>query len=116
MRFSTRRRLGRTLQALAFLAVSALAQQAMTVAKLTAFIRSAIQLKNPDKDVAAAVTKIKLTERFTLSDLGDLQDTGAGSKTVAALAALVTQSAGLPVPARAIITPKPAGPPEPSEG
>ncbi len=90
--------------------------QQMTVAKLEDFIKSSIQLKNADKDVANAVTKMKLTEKFTLSDLGDLQNAGVGPKTLSALAALVTQSAALPAPQKAApVAARPSGPPEPSD-
>src|SRR5580658_5371309 len=59
----------------------AMAQQ-MTVATLKGFIKSAIQLKNPDKDVASSVLKFKMTEKFTLADLQELQDAGVGEKTL----------------------------------
>ncbi len=98
---------------LLMLSGSAAAQQPITVAKLTDFIKSAIQLKNPDKDVAAAVSKFRLTEKFTLSDMGDLQNAGAGEKTVAALAVLVKQSAALPSPVKTVVAEKVGGPPEP---
>ncbi len=90
----------------------------MTVEKLMAFIRSSIQEKNPDKEVAAVVAKFKLTEKFTLADLQELQNAGVGPKTLTALAALVTQSANLnpPVPKGAPVAAKSAGPSPPSVG
>lgn len=101
-----------------FFAVSiAFGQQTMTVAKLTEFIKSAIDQKNSDKQVAQIVSTTKLTERFTLADLKVLQDAGAGPKTLTALAALVTQSANLapPAPKNAATSGNYLGPPEPSE-
>jgi hypothetical protein len=93
-----------------------LAQQPMTVAKLKDFINSSIQLSNPDKDVAASIAAFKLTEKFTLADLQDLQNAGIGPKTLTALATLVTKSAALPAPApKQSAAAKPTGPPEPPD-
>lgn len=94
----------------------ALAQQ-LTVAKLVDFIKSAIQQKNADKDVAIFLAKIRLSEKLAPSVVEDLQAAGIGPKTAAALVTLVTQSAALPAPPPKVVTvaPKPAGPPEPSE-
>jgi hypothetical protein len=90
--------------------------QSMTVARLMDFIKSSVEQKNSDKAVAEIVSKTKLTERFTLADLQELQNAGVGPKTLTALAALVTQSASLAPPApRTAAAAKPAGPPEPSE-
>lgn len=115
MHFSPRRVLVQACLLAVILSGLARAQQSMTVAKLEDFIKSSIQLKNPDKDVAAAVARFKLTEKFTLSDLGDLQSAGVGPKTLTALAALVTQSAALAPPAKVVAVAKPAGPPAPPD-
>jgi len=116
MRLSPRRKLTRVCL-IAFLASGlAFAQQSMTVDRLMTFIRSAVEQKNPDKAVAATVATVRLTERFTLADLKELQDLGIGEKTLTALAALVTQSAKLNPPApKAAATAKTAGPPPPSD-
>ena len=99
-----------------FSAFIALAQQTMTVATLMDFIKSAIEQKNPDKQVAQVVSTTKLTQKFTLADLQELQNAGVGPKTLTALAALVTQSVNLPAPApKTAATAKPVGPPEPSD-
>jgi len=95
-------------------AAAALAQT-MTVATLVGFIKSSIELKNPDKQVATAVEQIRLTEKFTLADLGDLQSAGVGPKTLAALARLVTQSASLAPPAKAAPAERRAVLPDPSD-
>jgi hypothetical protein len=95
---------------------TALAQQTWTVAKLMDFMRSSIELKNPDKDVAGIVSGIRLSEKFTLADLQELQNAGVGPKSLAALSALVTKSAALSAPApKPSAMAKPAGPPDPSE-
>src|SRR5579862_9693197 len=111
MRFSFLRRLARmNLLAVCLSGFIALAQTSMTVTRLVEFIRSTIDEKNSDKDTAAAVAKIRLTEKFTLGDLGDLQTAGVGPKTLSALAALVTQSAKLtPPPPKTVTGSKPAG-------
>ncbi len=104
------------LPALLFFALSLSAQQTLTVAKLVDFIKSSIQQKNQDKDVAGALAKMKLSEKLSPTVVEDLQSAGAGPKTVAALAALVTQTASLnSAPPKTVITvPQPTGPKEPS--
>ncbi len=82
-----------------FTIVIAFAQQTMTVAKLMEFVKSSVKENNSDKAVASVVSSTKLTERFTLADLQVLQNAGVGPKTLTALAALVTQSANLALPA-----------------
>jgi hypothetical protein len=101
----------------AALAHHALAQQSVTVAKLIEFVRSSIQQKNPDKDVALYIAKMKMSERLNPNVVEDLQSAGAGPRTVAALTALVTQSASLSAaPTKMVMTTqRPTGPPEPSE-
>ncbi len=91
--------------------------QTLTVAKLEDFIKSAIKQKNPDKDVAAYVTRLKLSEKLSPNVVDDLEAAGAGPKTVAALTLLVTQTAALSAapPKVVMTTPQPTGPREPSE-
>jgi hypothetical protein len=67
-----------------------------TVAQIKQFISSAIQLKNPDADVAKTLRKMTLSERLDLDTVEALQSQGAGPKTVAALKALATESEKLP--------------------
>ena len=67
-----------------------------TVAQIKQFIESAIQLKNPDQEVAKTLSKMKLSERMDLDTVEALQGQGAGPKTVAALKALATESESLP--------------------
>ena len=82
---------------LAFL-VTAQAQRQMTVAELTAFIQSSVKLRHPDRDVADFVRKIKLTNRLDERTVEQLQGTGVGPRTLAALRELSAASAKLPAP------------------
>src|SRR5580658_9165943 len=74
-----------------------------TVQQIKQFIQSAIQLKNPDKEVAETLRRMKLGERLDLDTVEALQGAGAGPKTVAVLKQLATESESLPS----------AGPPPP---
>jgi len=67
-----------------------------TVEQIKAFVRSAIELKNQDKEVAETLRKMKLSEKLDLSVVEALQEKGAGPKTVAALKELAAESASLP--------------------
>jgi hypothetical protein len=95
----------------------ALAQQTLTVAKLEEAIKSSIQLKLADKDIAAFAAKVKMSEKLSPKVVEDLQSAGAGPRTVAALTLLVTQSASLSAaPAKMVMTTQqPTGPPAPSD-
>ncbi len=74
-----------------------LAGSGYTVEQIKQFIKSAIELKNPDKEVAETLRKMKLSERLDLDTVESLQGEGAGPKTVAVLKAMATESATLPV-------------------
>jgi hypothetical protein len=67
-----------------------------TVEQIKQFITSAVQLKNPDKEVAETLRKMKLSERLDLDTVEALQNQGAGPKTVAVLKQLATESESLP--------------------
>ena len=96
MRFVSRRMKALVcLSALLFLALTLTAQQTLSVAKLQEFIKSSIQQKLADKDVALYLSKMKMSEKLSPNVVEDLQSAGAGPKTVAVLATLVTQSASL---------------------
>jgi len=87
-----------------------------TVEQIKSFVKSAIQLKNLDKDVAATLRKMKMSERLDLDTVEALQSDGAGPRTVEALKELATESASLP--AAKPPAPKPVyvpPPPPPSE-
>jgi hypothetical protein len=77
--------------------LTAAGEQNMTVAQLVMFIRSSVQLKQPDRQVAEYLRKIKLTDKLDDRTIEDLQSLGAGPKTVAALRELGDASASLRV-------------------
>ena len=77
--------------------LTAAGEQNMTVAQLVMFIRSSVQLKQPDRQVAEYLRKIKLTDKLDDRTIEDLQSLGAGPKTVAALRELGEASASLRV-------------------
>ena len=79
--------------------LTAAGEQNMTVAQLVMFIRSSVELKQPDRSVAEYLHKIKLTDKLDDRTIEDLQSLGAGAKTVAALRELGEASASLPVAA-----------------
>ncbi|HVV44271.1 MAG TPA: hypothetical protein VHC72_03675 [Bryobacteraceae bacterium] len=103
--------------ALFLLGMSVQAQQTLTVARLIEFVKSSIQQKNSDKDVAKFLSTTKLSERLTPQVVEELQSDGAGPKTIAALVQMVNQTESLkPAPAKIVMTaPAPTGPREPSE-
>jgi hypothetical protein len=72
-----------------------LAQRAMSVAELTAFIKSQIKLKADDRTTGEYLKKIKMKEKLDDKTVEDLQGLGAGPKTVAALHRLEEESASL---------------------
>ena len=86
-------------------ALFAAAQMSLTVEKLKAFIESAVQLKQPDIQVAQYLRQVKLTEKLDDATVEELQTKGAGPKTVAALRGMVEATATLPEPPPP--TPKP---------
>jgi hypothetical protein len=94
--------------------VTLFAQQQLTVDKLVEFITSSVSQKTPDKDVAAFLTTVKLSQKMDLRMVEDLQGKGAGPKTVAALSRLAEASATLSVPPPKIAAPKPKPIPPPS--
>ncbi len=73
-------------------------EMTITVAQLVAFIRSTIQLRQPDRRVAEYLRHVRLTEKLDDRTIEDLTGQGAGPKTVAALHELRDGSATLPSP------------------
>ena len=106
----------RSLLGLCFLAIflPAQAQMKMSVKQLQAFVRSSIELKHQDRQVAKYLEKIELTERLSASAVEDLQADGAGPKTLEALQTMIAASVKLPPPAEDAPEVEPAGPPPPS--
>lgn len=78
--------------------LAAAGEMPLTVAKLTDFIKSAVQLKQPDKQVAEMLRHFKMVEKLDDRTIEDLQSMGAGPKTVAALKELGDASSSLPAP------------------
>jgi hypothetical protein len=80
-------------------ALAVQAQMQMNVDQLVQFIRSELALKqHTDKQVAAYVKKLQLTEKLTDKTILDLEAQGAGPKTVQALQELRDQTAAMKPP------------------
>jgi hypothetical protein len=74
------------------------AQARLSVDQLVSFVQSSIQLKHPDKQVAAYLLKLKLSERLDARTVEELQGLGAGPAAMEALRKLMEGSSGLPAP------------------
>src|SRR5947209_2368904 len=75
------------------------AQMEMNVDQLAQFVRSELALKqSTDKQIAAYLKKIHLTEKLTDKTIEDLSAQGAGPKTLEALKQMETQAAALKPP------------------
>jgi hypothetical protein len=79
--------------------LSAAGEMNLTVAQLVMFIRSSVQLKQPDRQVAEYLRHVKLKDKLEDRTIEDLQGLGAGPKTVAVLRELGEASASLTVSA-----------------
>ena len=81
------------------LAFSLQAQMQMNVQQVVDFVRSELALKqHTDKQIAAYIKKLSLTEKLTDKTILDLEAQGAGAKTVQALQDLRDQTAALKTP------------------
>lgn len=85
----------------------------LSVDQLVAFIRSSVGLKQPDRQVADYLHRVKLSNRLDDRTIEELQGLGAGPKTVAALKDLRDSSATLAAPPPVVEAPKPAPIPGP---
>lgn len=89
-----------------------LAQRTMTVAQLEGFIKSSVEQKLDDKQVAETLKRTRLSEQLDTKTLSVLMSLGAGPRTSAELRTLSDTSAGLPAPPSPIeaaaAIPKPA--------
>jgi len=90
------------------------AQDRRSVRDVVGFVRSAVQLKQSDGDVAKALHRIALTESMDDRTILQLQSEGAGPKTVAELRRLLEAARALPKPAATAASSKPAASPPPS--
>ena len=77
--------------------LTAAGEMNLTVAQLEMFIRSAVELKQPDRQVAEYLRHVKMREKLDDRTIEDLQSLGAGPKTVAILRELGDASTTLPV-------------------
>jgi hypothetical protein len=89
----------RALTTAVLVCLCAAAQTVLSVEQLVSFMRSSIQLKHADKQVAGFLSRVKLTESLDDRTIEELQGYGAGSKTLEALRELRDASAKLPKPA-----------------
>ena len=96
------------------LSLGAQAQSKLTVEQLVSFVKSSVQLRHDDRQIANYIKRnVKLANRLDARMVEELQGMGAGPQTVAALKALITESASLepaPPPAPKLVV---AGPPPP---
>src|SRR5690242_16148677 len=75
------------------------AQIQMNVQQLADFVRSELALKqHTDKQLAAYLKKVQLTEKLTDKTITDLETQGAGPRTTEALQQLRDQTASLKSP------------------
>lgn len=74
------------------------AQNRLTVEQLVSFVRSSIQLRQDDRQVASYLRRQKLVQKLDDRTIEQLQGEGAGPRTVEALRELRDASMGLPSP------------------
>ncbi len=99
------------LATLAVVAALAVAQSARTADDVVRYIRTAIEQKYKDGDVAATLQGMRLSTRLHAATVNELQRLGAGPRTVAALTKLAEASATLtaaPPKAEPVSPPAPA--------
>ena len=94
------------LSRLLIFALALYAQRTMTVAQLTGFVKSSIEQKLDDRQVAEALKKTKLTEKLDDRTVEQMQALGAGRQTLAALRDLARETSAMAAPAPP--APKPA--------
>jgi hypothetical protein len=91
--------------------LTAASEMNLTVAQLVMFIKSSVELKQPDSKVAEYLRHVKLTDKLDDRAIEDLQSLGAGPKTVAVLRELGDASASLhaapPPPPKPVYVPPP---------
>jgi hypothetical protein len=84
----------------------------LSVQQLVDFLQNAAKTSS-DKDIAAYLSKVRLTERLDSRTIETIQGYGAGPKTVAALQKLLAASSAMaaPAPLKVVEPAKPAPPP-----
>src|SRR6267143_1664672 len=102
------------LSLLVVLSLGAAAQSKLTVEQLVSFVKSSVQLRHDDRQIANFIKKnVKLANRLDARMVEELQGMGAGPQTVAALKGLITESSNLepePPPTPKLVV---VGPPAP---
>lgn len=94
-----------------------IAQQTLSVDRLSQFIHSStheMKGKQSDQEIAAFISRCKLTERLDDATIEQFQSEGIGPKTLAALRALRDRSAALPAAKAAAPSAEPTMPPPPT--
>ena len=95
---------------MAVLSIGMRAESKLTVDQLVSFVKSSVQLRHDDRQIANFIKKnVKLSNRLEARMVEELQGMGAGPQTVAALKGLITESAGLAPAPPVVVT----GPPAP---
>ena len=91
--------------------------QSLSVRELMGFLRSSVQLKQSDKEVAGFLAKARMTERLDDRAIEEMQSLGVGPKTLAALRVLRDESQGLAAakPVEPAAKPRPIPPPSAEE-
>ena len=97
-------------------AASAMAQNAVTLDRLKQFVTSSVQQHMADRDVAAQLHKMQLSNQIDDRTIEDLQALGAGPKTVAALTEMQAASVNRPKATPPAAKPQYVPPPPPSPG
>jgi hypothetical protein len=97
-----------------FLVALAAPAQSLSVQQLTSFLKSSVQMKQNDREVAAFLSKAKMTEKLDDRTIEEMQSLGIGPKTVAVLRTLGQQSQGLAAAAPVTPEAKPVPKPPPS--
>ena len=78
------------------------AQTSLTIDQLVSFVKSSVQLKHPDRQVAEYLRGVKLSYRLEDHTIVEMQAAGAGPRTVEVLRTLQEGSKGLPAPPSAV--------------
>ncbi|MEO7652997.1 MAG: hypothetical protein ABIZ80_21255 [Bryobacteraceae bacterium] len=91
--------------------IAALAQSRLTLDQLMSFVKSSVELKHADKQVAVYLSRVKLAEKLDDRTVEEMQGLGAGPKTVEALRVLAEASKNLAPPAPKVVRIVPAIPP-----
>lgn len=81
---------------LLFWALTLSAQSTLSVDELVSFVRSSIQLRHPDRQVADFLKGVKLSERLEERTIVELEAAGAGPRTIEALRRLQQAFRDLP--------------------